>query len=92
MPLYKKSQHNGKIHKTISFVTNNKIVLFTAFFTISMWCLQFLSDYANNDCPAKNLGELLAFSLYHTLKAFGADDNFLVGMEYLSFLLKKKCR
>lgn len=73
--------------KSKRFNFNNKLILFTASLTISMWCLQFLADYVNNDCPAETWFELLAFSFGHTLKSFGGDDNFLMGIKDVLSLL-----
>lgn len=67
--------------KSKRFTFDKKLVLFTVSTTISIWCLQFLADYVNNDCPAETWYELLAFSFYHTLKSFGADDNLLMGIK-----------
>ena len=73
--------------KSKRFSFNNKLILFTASLTISMWCLQFLADYVNNDCPAETWFELLAFSFGHTFKSFGGDDNFLEGIRFVESLL-----
>ena len=75
--------------KSKRFTFDKKLVLFTVSTTISIWCLQFLADYVNNDCPAETWYELLAFSFYHTLKSFGADDNLLMGIKDVLTLNKK---
>ena len=75
------------LNKSKRITFNNKLVLFTVFLALSMWSLQFLADYANKDCPAETWYELLAFSFYHTMKAFGFDDNFLMGIkDIITFL------
>lgn len=60
---------------------NKRVFLFTVAVAASIWSLQFLADYVNPDCPADTWFELLVFSFYHTLKAFGAEDSFLMGIE-----------
>lgn len=60
---------------------NKRVFLFTVAIAASIWSLQFLADYVNPDCPADTWFELLVFSFYHTLKSFGAEDSFLMGIE-----------
>lgn len=62
---------------------NGKLLIFTISLTVSMWLLQYIADTQNPDFSETTLYERLALSFYHTLKAFGADDNFLVGIEYI---------
>ncbi len=71
--------------KRVSF--NKRVFVFTIANAISIWCLQFIADYVNTDCPADTWFELLAFSFYHTLKAFGAEDSFLMGIQDMITLI-----
>ncbi len=71
--------------KRLSF--DKKLFIFTISTAVSIWCLQFVSDYVNNDCPAETWYELLAFSFYHTLKSFGAEDSFLMGVQHVLTLI-----
>ena len=82
----KTSNHN---YRGWSF--DSKLALFTVCLTISMWCLQYLSDTHNEDFVELSWYERAAFSFYHTLKAFGADDNFLGGMQYIANNITKTC-
>lgn len=65
---------------------NGKLLLFTVCVAISMWLIQFVSDSRNPNFSQETLFEMTVLSFYHTLKAFGADDNFLVGMNYVETL------
>ena len=66
---------------------NKRVFIFTVAVAASIWSLQFLADYVNPDCPADTWFELLVFSLYHTLKSFGAEDSFLMGIQDMLTLI-----
>ena len=75
----------------------SKLVRFTICLTISMWSLQFLSELygafvlaagENNISEKIFVWEIFASSFAGTLKSFGADDNFLSGMENIKLLLR----
>lgn len=75
----------------------SKLVFFTICLTISMWSLQFLSELygafvlatgENNVSEKIFVWEIFASSFAGTLKSFGADDNFLSGMENIKMLLR----
>ena len=63
---------------------NSKLIIFTFGLTLSMWLLQYVADSHDPDFAYANWYERGLLSLYHTIKAFGADDNFLVGLKHLS--------
>ena len=75
------------ILKSKRLTFNSKLLIFTISLTLSMWMLQYVSDSHNPDYTQTTLYERAALSFYHTLKAFGADDNFLVGINYIEKLL-----
>lgn len=75
------------ILKSKRLTFNGKLLIFTISLTLSMWMLQYVSDSHNPDYIQTTLYERAALSFYHTLKAFGADDNFLVGINYIEKLL-----
>ena len=68
---------------------NSKLIFFTICLTISMCSLQFSAEYYGQILADGNKGvlEILASSFLHTLKAFGADDNFLNGTEHLKLFI-----
>ncbi len=77
---------------------DSKLALFTICLTISMWCLQFLSEWygaitlvIGDDNAAERIfvWEIVVSSFASTLKSFGADDNFLSGMENFKLLLQE---
>lgn len=78
----------NKKYQAMSF--NSKLIFFTIALTISMLSIQFLSEsYAQvvNEEADKTVLEILASSFLHTLKGFGADDNFLNGAESFKRLI-----
>lgn len=70
--------------KTERFNFNRKLLIFTIGLVLSMWLLQYVADTRDPDFAYANWYERGLLSLYHTIKAFGADDNFLVGLKHLS--------
>lgn len=91
-----KRRKDGSPTKTFESLLLN----FTICLTIAMWCNQFISelygavllisdtDASVNFSGAIFIGEIIAGSFAGTLKSFGADDNFLSGIENIKILLR----
>ena len=104
IPIFTFAVNFVKRHKKIGAkrkTFDSSLVLCTICLALSMFCLQFLSEFyvaftaakaifeSSNISEKLLVWEIFANSFDHTLKSFGADDNFLLGMEGFKALLSE---